>query len=163
MTNTKPLIAVVDDDPSVLRSLARLLRSAGYTASPFGSAQEFLGSIATSLPQCLVLDVQMPRMNGFELKFRLKGLGHDQLPVVFITAHDTPQTRALAWQSGFVGLLIKPFEDTALLGAIGQAINGRQLDEAERPQRVPDLPDSVIPISHAALNDPFSVTQDSTS
>ena len=133
MTTIKPRIAVVDDDESVVKALARLLRSAGYAACTFGSAQEFLGSIATSLPQCLVLDVQMPGMNGFELQSRLKDLGHGQLPVIFITAHDTPQMRASARQSGTFALLLKPFEDTALLAAIDEAINDHQLEDAPCP------------------------------
>ena len=63
---TRLLIAVVDDDPSVLKSLARLLRWAGYDVGAFASAEDFLASMATSLPQCLVLDVQMPEMSGIE-------------------------------------------------------------------------------------------------
>ncbi len=120
-TTSKPLIAVVDDDLSVRTSLARLLRSAGYAVQFFGSAPEFLESIATAIPQCLVLDVQMPGMNGFELQSRLRALGQ-QMPIVFMTAHDTPQTRASASQSGAVGLLFKPFNDTALLELLARAM-----------------------------------------
>ena len=121
MATPKPLIAVVDDDRSVVKSLARMLRSAGYEVGTFGSAQEFLGSLATSLPQCLVLDVHMPEMNGLELQSRLRELGH-RLPVVFITAHDTPQTRAAASQNGTIALLFKPFGNTALLDALRKAV-----------------------------------------
>jgi len=118
---TKPLIAVVDDDKSVLRSLSRLLRSAGYAVQSFGSAQEFLVSVATLSPQCLVLDVQMPGMSGFELHGRLKDLGH-QIPVVYITAHDTPHTGTSACQPGTVGLLFKPFDETELLAIVSKTV-----------------------------------------
>jgi len=117
----RPLIAVVDDDQSVLNSVARLLRSVGYAVATFSTGPEFLGSIATSSPRCLVLDVQMPDMNGLELQTRLTDLGH-QMPVVFITANDSPQTRAIAIQSGVLDVFLKPFEEKALLAAIGKAV-----------------------------------------
>ena len=116
-----PLIAVVDDDHSIVKSLARLLRLSGYAVDTFGSAQEFLNCVALSLPRCLVLDVQMPGMSGFELQSRMKELGH-AVPIVFITAHDTSQTRAAARQSGAITLLFKPFRSTVLLTAIAEAI-----------------------------------------
>jgi len=121
MSTTKPLIAVVDDDRSVVKSLARLLRSAGYEVGIFGSAHEFLGSLPTPLPQCLVLDVQTPEMTGIELQTRLQELGH-RVPVVFMTAHDTPQTRAAATQDGILGLLFKPFAPAAFLATVGKAV-----------------------------------------
>lgn len=121
MATSKPLIAVVDDDPSVVRSVARLLRSVGYEVSAFSSAQEFLVSLATSLPECLVLDVHMPGMSGLELQSRLLELGH-RFPIVFITAHDTPQTWAAASQSSTLGVLIKPFVNNALLDFVRKAV-----------------------------------------
>ena len=114
-------VALVDDDQSILKALARLLRSAGYAVETFGSAQEFLDSTTASSAQCLVLDVQMPGMGGFELQSRLDNLGR-QVPVVFITALDTPLTRASACRSGTVGLLFKPFFDTALLQLLDQTV-----------------------------------------
>jgi two-component system, LuxR family, response regulator FixJ len=116
-----PLIAVIDDDRSVLTSLPRLLRSAGYAAVAFSSAQEFLDAFPAQLPQCLVLDVQMPGMNGFELQSRLRELGC-LVPIVFITAHDTPQTHAFVHQSGTAGLLLKPFSGASLLTAVSKAM-----------------------------------------
>ena len=121
MAQIIPMIAVVDDDRSITKSLARLLRLSGYGVDTFGSAQEFLNRLGISLPRCLVMDVQMPEMNGFELQSRMKELGH-AVPIVFITAHDTPQTRAAASQSGAIALLFKPFQSTALLAAIEEAI-----------------------------------------
>jgi len=131
MAETKPLVAVVDDDQSVLNSLARLLRSAGYPVVTFRSAEEFLGSIATALPRCLVLDVQMPGTNGFELQSRLRALGH-QVPVIFITAHDSPQTRACVTQDGIFGVLFKPFKAVALLTAIGKAVEHPRCETRKR-------------------------------
>jgi len=132
MTTTKPLIAVVDDDQSVVKSLARALRAAGFEVGAFGSAREFLGSLPTSLPHCLVLDVHMPEMNGLELQSRLRELGH-RVPILFITAHDTPQTRAAATRNGALGLLLKPFDKAALLLAIRKALQCRPGDEADGP------------------------------
>lgn len=121
MATTKPFIAVVDDDRSVVKSLTRTLRSAGYEVGPFGSPQEFLSSLGAAAPQCLVLDVHMPGMTGLELHCRLRELGH-QMPVIFITAHDMPQIHAAASQAGVVALLFKPFGNPALLRAVQQAV-----------------------------------------
>ncbi len=120
MPAAKALLAVVDDDHSVLRSLARLLRSVGYAVDTFASAADFLAALARSRPQCLVLDVQMPGMNGFELHGRLKELGH-QIPVIYITAQDSPQNGITACQEGTIGLLIKPFNEEELLDLVAEA------------------------------------------
>jgi len=121
MATDKTLIAVVDDDRSVVKSLARMLRSTGYEVSTFGSAQEFLDSLAHSIPRCLILDVHMPQMTGLELQTRLQELGH-QVQIVFITAQDTPQTRAATELTGTVALLFKPFGNAALLEAIREGV-----------------------------------------
>lgn len=121
---TKPLIAVVDDDPSVVRSLVRRLRLAGYCVTGFGSAQEFLSSLNRAAPRCLVVDVQMPDVNGFQLDSRLRALGC-RMPVIFITAHDTPQTRASAKGCEAAALLFKPFDTAELLRAIKEGLSPR--------------------------------------
>ena len=121
MAMTKPLIAVVDDDPSVIKSLTRALRQAGYEVAPFCSAQDFLGAVSNLLPRCLVLDVHMPEMTGFELQDRLAAQGFCA-PVIFVTAYDTPQTRARAHQAGGFGLFAKPFDPQALFQAIAKAV-----------------------------------------
>jgi len=121
MARSKALIAVVDDDTSVVRSLARMLRLDGYEVATFGAAQDFLGAVPTLLPQCLVLDVHMPEMTGFELQERLTAQGYCT-PVILITAHDSSWARARARQGGSFGLLVKPFDPQALLGAIAAAL-----------------------------------------
>jgi len=119
---TRPHIAVVDDDASFLRSVGRLLRIAGYAVETFGSARQFLSSLPASLPQCLVLDVHMPEMTGLQLQGRLADQGYC-MPVIFVTAYDTPQTRAHARQAGAFGLLLKPFDKETLLQAIQVALS----------------------------------------
>lgn len=121
VTPQGPTIVVVDDDPSILKSLARLLRSVGYTVESFASPQDCLSSWEASLPGCYVIDVQMPGMSGFELLAQLRQQGC-QSPAIFITAHDSSLSRASAHQHGSTGLLLKPFEDTALLAAVAQAM-----------------------------------------
>jgi FixJ family two-component response regulator len=121
MAKTRPLVAVVDDDPSIVKSLARVLRLDGYEVATFGSGQDFLGVVSTSIPRCLVLDVHMPKMNGFELQAHLATEGIC-VPIIFVTAHDTPQTRARAHQTGCSGFFSKPFDPRALSKAIGEAV-----------------------------------------
>ncbi len=116
-----PSIAVVDDDTSFLRSVGRLLRSAGYPVETFGSGREFLDSLATHRPACLVLDMHMPEMSGLELHQRLLVSG-SSLPVVFVTAHETEATAQRMRQTG-TELLLKPFDKDSLLAAIHDAMD----------------------------------------
>jgi len=113
-----PIIAIVDDDASVRRSLQRLVRSAGYAVETFASAREFLEWLPNGQAACLVLDVHMKEMNGFELQERLG------VPVLFITAHDDAATSARIAKSSAVGHLWKPFDEDAVLGAIRRAVGG---------------------------------------
>lgn len=118
---SRPLIAVVDDDESFLRSLGRLLRSVGYAVETFSSGRAFLSSLPISIPACVVLDIQMPDMNGFEVQERLAALGLC-LPVILVTAHDTPQFRQRAHRPDTAGLLTKPFEGTSLLEVVQRTL-----------------------------------------
>src|SRR5438094_5852767 len=97
--NHVPVIAIVDDDPSVRRSLHRLVQSAGYAVETFGSAREFLEWLSNGQAACLVLDIHMNEMSGFELQERLA------VPIVFITSHDDAVTRARIEKSGAAGHL----------------------------------------------------------
>jgi FixJ family two-component response regulator len=115
-----PLVCVVDDDESLLRALGRLLRAAGFTVEAFASAEEFLEADHRVPPRCLVLDVRLSGMSGFELHEELRGAGMSP-PVVFITAHDDPATRERARRAGAVQYLRKPFEESALIDALYRA------------------------------------------
>jgi FixJ family two-component response regulator len=121
-----PIIAIVDDDESVRRSLHRLVQSAGYAVETFASAAEFLAWLPLGKAACLVLDVHMNEMTGFELQQRLA------VPVVFITSHDDTTTRTRIEKSGCAGHLWKPFDDTAVLEMIRKAV-GVELEPVGPP------------------------------
>ena len=114
-------VAVVDDDHSVRRALRRLLRSADLDTEAYGSGHEFLDALAAAAPDCLVLDLQMPEMNGLELQQRLKDTG-TRLPVVIVTGHDEPGMKARCMAAGVSAYLRKPIDGKALLEAIDRAI-----------------------------------------
>lgn len=120
------VIAIVDDDPSILRALRRLIQSHGYAVQTFASAPEFLGSTDHGRPACLLLDVHLGGMSGFDLQERLAADGSG-VPIIFITAHDDAAARERIEQSGAAGHLWKPVDEHALLHAIRRAIesNGR--------------------------------------
>ena len=118
MTETKPgLIAIVDDDRLIRRSLERLLKSAGLTAKSFDSAEDYLDLGDQNGVCCIILDIGLPGMSGFELH-RLLAAEPNQLPVVFISARDEPEVVNKAAQAGAIAFLRKPFEDDALLHAV---------------------------------------------
>jgi FixJ family two-component response regulator len=110
------LVAIVDDDPSVRLSARRLIRSFGYRAEAFGSAEEFLASDQAMKTACLILDVRMPRIDGLELQRRLAGKA---IPIVFITARASEEEERRALQAGAVAFLRKPVDKEALLCALG--------------------------------------------
>ena len=117
------LLAVVDDDADVRVALTRLVCSAGFSVETFASGAEFLHSIRDHEPDCVVLDLHMPEMSGFDVQSALAG-GHAAVPVVVITGHDTPESRARAMRLGAKDYLCKPVNDEALLAAIGTAMGG---------------------------------------
>lgn len=117
----RSLIAVVDDDESVRESLPDLLREFGFSARAFASAEEFLSSGCAEEVHCLILDIAMPGMSGPELQQEL--LQQEKtVPIVFITAHDDHALRPRLIEQGAVECLLKPFSDTALLGALKTAL-----------------------------------------
>jgi FixJ family two-component response regulator len=123
----KPLIAIVDDDESVCRSVSRLFRSLGMNAETFASGQEFLDlleGMPSFQPSCLVLDVQMPEVNGLEVQDQL-ALRHRNVPVVFITAYDDIHAREKALAGGAVAFLRKPFNPDVLVKTVREALNIR--------------------------------------
>jgi FixJ family two-component response regulator len=120
-----PVIAIVDDDPSVRRALHRLVRSAGYTVQAFASAQEFLDSLPGRRAACVVLDIHLDGMDGFDLQERLVA-DEVGIPVIFISAHDDAPTRERIERSGAIAHLWKPVDGDALLGAIRRVIGPDQ-------------------------------------
>ena len=117
MNETQPTVRIIDDDPSVLKSLERLLRAAGHAVDTFASADAFLQSPDSAAPGCIVLDVHMPGLNGPGLQEEL--LRRDvHTPIVFITGHGDIPTSVKAMKAGAIDFLPKPFEDEDLLGAI---------------------------------------------
>jgi FixJ family two-component response regulator len=118
---SRTLIAIVDDDASVCRALGRLVQAAGYVARTFASAHEFLDSLSQIRVACLVLDIRLDGMSGFELEKRLAADGTG-VPVIFITALDDLPTRQRIDRSGAVGSLRKPVDEQELLDAIRRAI-----------------------------------------
>jgi len=115
-------VFVVDDDPSVRKSLTRVIESAGYTVEAFASARDFLKAAPTSGPCCLVLDVRMPGITGLDLQKTLARAVH-RIPVVFITGHGDIPMSVKAMKAGAIDFLTKPFAAKDLLGAIQRAVD----------------------------------------
>ncbi len=115
------LISVIDDDESICRTTALLIESFGFRAAAFESAEIFLSSGQLRNTSCLVLDVQMPGMNGLQLQSHLAAEGCG-IPIIFITAYDDEEFHRQAMQAGAVALLSKPFSDEQLLQAIRLAL-----------------------------------------
>jgi FixJ family two-component response regulator len=115
------LVAIVDDDQSVQRSLQDLIESDGLPAICFGSAEQFLDSEARSKAACLIADIRMPGMSGLELQAKLKA-ERCRIPVIFITAHGDAEMRIHAMRQGAVEFLSKPFDDAVLLEIVHAAL-----------------------------------------
>jgi FixJ family two-component response regulator len=118
------LIAIVDDDPSFRRGTAGFVESLGYEVAAFGSAEEFLSSAKLSKTACLICDLHMPGMSGFELHDRLLREGY-RLPVIFVTAYADPKVRGQAHALGALGLFDKPFPEGELILCLDRAIERR--------------------------------------
>ena len=118
-----PVVFVVDDDPSILHALTRLIRSVDLQVEAFESAQELLRRDPHAGPSCLVLDVRLPGLTGLDLQNELAKAGHD-LPIIFITGHGDVPTSVRAMKAGAVDFFEKPFDDHHLLTAIDRAIEG---------------------------------------
>jgi FixJ family two-component response regulator len=115
-----PLISVIDDDDALRSSLENLIRSVGFRAQCFSSAEVFLRSNQVHETGCLILDVRMPGMSGLELQ-RQMVLADSQMPIIFITAHENDDWRTQALEAGAVAFLYKPFYEEELLNAIDAA------------------------------------------
>ena len=115
-----PLVAVIEDDPSFRRALSRSLSLRGFRTEAFASAEEFLRGRAEEHTDCIILDVHLGGMSGFELQAELAAR-ETAPPIIFITAFDDPLTRQRAQAAGAAGYLQKPFDDKALIDAIDRA------------------------------------------
>ena len=119
--DNRSLVSVVDDDESMRESLPDLLREFGFAVQPFESGEEFLASEYVEQTKCLILDIAMPGMSGFDVQRELKHR-KQQIPIVFITAQKDEATRPSVLGEGEVACLLKPFSDTALLQAMCVAL-----------------------------------------
>lgn len=116
-----PRIGVVDDDASMCQAVARLLQAAGFRPTTFGSAEAYLEAPKDGELDCLVLDIHLPGLSGLDLQQMIARAAR-RLPVILITAHDEPETRDQARQSGCIAYLRKPFPGQHLLQAITNAL-----------------------------------------
>lgn len=128
-----PTVFVVDDDPAVLKSLSRLLRSARLPSATFDSPHAFLDGHDPNAPGCLVLDVAMPGLNGMELQQALIASGHE-LPIIFLTGHGDIPMSVQAMKRGAADFLTKPVNDDTLLAAIRAAIEKDRLQRQSRAE-----------------------------
>ena len=115
------MISIVDDDESVREATKGLVRSLGYGAATFASAEEFLGSDRLRETSCLITDVQMPGIDGVELQKRLLADGY-RVPIIFITAFPEDRIRRSVLEAGAVGFLSKPFEEAVLIEHLQTAL-----------------------------------------
>jgi FixJ family two-component response regulator len=115
------LISIVDDDPSVRLATQSLVRSLGYTAEVFSSAEEYLQSGSVGYSSCVITDLHMPGMSGTDLQDRLIADGH-QIPIIFVTAYFEERTLARVIDAGAVGFLRKPFADERLIECLDRAL-----------------------------------------
>jgi FixJ family two-component response regulator len=131
MATPEAVVFVVDDDASIREALESLVRSTGLDVYTFASAQDFLGCRRAEMPGCLILDVQLPDLNGLDLQKRLAEM-KVEVPIVFLSGHGDIPTSVRAMKAGAVEFLTKPFNDEALSDAIQEAI---KYDRADRQHR----------------------------
>ncbi len=151
------VVAIVDDDPSVRRSLQRLIRSAGWKAEPFASAQEFLARPRTDAPSCLLLDLQMPGLSGLDLQKQLAEVGLE-IPIVFLTGHGNIPASVQAMKAGAVEFLTKPIDEQDLFRAIQEAIerDRRTREERAEMRELRDRYESLTPREHEVMQQVIS-------
>ena len=130
---TAPLIAVVDDEESIRRAMLRLLRSANFRAVAFCSGLDFLDSLSDQMPDCVILDLQMPKLTGLELQQQLKEHARAP-PIIIMTAHDEPGARERSLALGASFYLRKPIDSTTLFASIAKVL------EDALPRRLVHLP-----------------------
>jgi FixJ family two-component response regulator len=119
-------MAVVDDDPSVRSAVGRLLRAAGYSVTTHASGNEFLSSLGNSQPACVVIDLHMPGLSGFDL-LQVLGERFERMPAIVLTADRDPRIQPAVMEKGAAACLRKPLEDTTLLDAIAAVLQRHSL------------------------------------
>jgi FixJ family two-component response regulator len=119
------IISIVDDDESVREATNALVRSLGYAAATFSSAEEFLSSDRVRATSCVIADVQMPGLSGIDLQHRLLGEGV-QVPIIFVTAFPDERTRQRALDAGAIDFLSKPWSDEQLISCLDTALGSAQ-------------------------------------
>jgi FixJ family two-component response regulator len=129
MTNPSARIAIVDDDASVRKALARLLSASSFDIDTYGSARDFLASLRTGKPDCLVVDLHMPELTGFDLQRQLARVGV-QIPTIVITAYNEPGLRERCQSAGAAAFLLKPLNGSTLIGVINAATGRHQAAES---------------------------------
>ena len=117
------MIYVIDDDESVRKAFKRLLRSVNLEVETFSSAEEFLKTQKSDKNGCIIIDIRMPGLTGFDLQRKLKAQG-DRIPVIVISASDDAEIREQARELGAVAFFRKPIDDQALIDAIDWAVRG---------------------------------------
>ena len=134
MHDDAPCVRVVDDDAAVLKSLDRLLRSAGFAVNTYPSPREFLDRNDAAAPGCVVIDLAMPGIDGLELQAALARAG-DHCPVVFISGHGDIPASVQAMKAGAIDFLTKPFDKTQLLAAVRTAVEKDRAGRRARQER----------------------------
>jgi RNA polymerase sigma factor (sigma-70 family) len=133
MEDKDPIVYIVDDDDSVCLALERLIRSAGYQVRIFGSAIDFLDHGLSGQPCCLILDVEMPELNGLDLQCELAARGIS-IPIIFLTGHGTIPMSVQAMKTGAADFLTKPCDDKELLQAVDEAIEKNKREMSEKTE-----------------------------
>lgn len=126
--SNKAFISIVDDDASVREALKGLMKSLGFTAEAFASAEEFLASDSRKRSACLITDMQMPGLTGLGLYDHLVAVGNP-VPTILITAYPDEKVRSRALQAGVVCYLVKPFDEGDLLSCLGSVLERRRADQ----------------------------------
>lgn len=119
-----PIVTIIDDDEFVRQAIKTLIRSLGYNAVTFCSAEEFLELTVMLTTECLIVDVQMPGLSGAELQQRLIADGHN-FPMIFVTAFPNDRLRSCVFKNGAIGYLSKPFRDHHLIECVSEALKSR--------------------------------------
>ena len=120
-----PMISIVDDDVSLVEATVSLVESVGCIAEGFRSAEDFLRSPQFPYTDCLILDIRMPSMGGFELQRRLAA-GNHRIPIIFVTSYDGDDAKTQATEAGAVAFLCKPFSQESLLQAVRSALTSKR-------------------------------------